>query len=135
MAHLGRFAVSAGLLAALLVLPCVCSAAYEEPAQLCHDLAEGAYQVAKTRGDGLPDATYERVQANCEYTAWRAHLVADSSVSLNELVAFDHDGDSWLYEGVSTPSEHEIDRQDAAEWLARCPNGYYDAASDVSVCE
>ena len=136
MTKLGRFAVSSGLLAALLSLPCVCAAAeYEEPTRLCHDLAEGAYQRAKAMGDGLPDATYERVQANCEYTAWRAHLVASADASLNELVAFDHDSDSWLYEGVATPSEHEIDRQDAAEWVERCPNGYYDATADVSVCQ
>lgn len=92
MTNLGRFSVSASLLAALLALPCAASAApYEAPEQLCHDLAEGAYQMAVARGDGLPDATYEQVQANCLYTAYRAHLVADPKVSLRELVEFD-----WL---------------------------------------
>jgi hypothetical protein len=94
MSQLGRFSVSAGLLTALLALPCVCQA-YEEPTQLCHDLAEGAYQQALAMGDGLPDATYERVQANCEYQAYRAHVVASSEFSLNELVALDQDGESF----------------------------------------
>ena len=108
---------------ALLALPSVASAApYEAPDAYCHDAAEAAYQRALARGDGLPDATYERVQANCEWQAYRAHLLADPAASLNDLIAFDHDGDSWLYEGIATPSEHEIDRQDAAAFLAACPN-------------
>jgi len=95
MARLGRFSVSASLLAALLALPCVCSAAeYEEPTQLCHDLAESAYQLSVARNDPFPDAAYERAQADCEFVAWRAFMVADSSVSLNELVAFDQDDES-----------------------------------------
>lgn len=84
---------------ALLALPSVASAApYEAPEAFCHDLAEAAYQRVVAQGASLPDATYERVQANCEYTAWRAHLAADRSVSLNELVAFDQDGESFNVE-------------------------------------
>jgi hypothetical protein len=98
MTHLGRFTVSAGLLSALMALPCVCSAAYEEPTQLCHNLAEGAYQRALAMGDALPDATYERVWTNCEYTAWRAYMVASPEFSLNELVALDQDGESFNVE-------------------------------------
>jgi hypothetical protein len=90
MTRLGLFAVSSSLLVALLSLPCVCAAAeYEEPTQYCHDLAEGAYQVAKARGNGLPDDTYNRVQDWCLDDAYRAYLAATPSVSLNELIAFD----------------------------------------------
>ena len=121
---------------ALLALPGVASAApYEAPEAYCHDLAEAAYQRALAQGDGLPDATYERVQANCDWQAYRAHLIASRSVSLNELVAFDHDGDSWLYEGVSTPSENEMDRQDAVARAQACPNGRYDATNDLDICD
>ena len=91
--NLGRYTVSAALLAALLALPCSASAhsePYEEPAQLCHNLAESAYQLSVARGEAFPDADYERAQANCEYTAYRAWLIADSGVSLNELIAFDN---------------------------------------------
>lgn len=91
--NLGRYTVSAALLSALLALPCSASAhsePYEEPTQLCHDLAESAYQMRLAMGDAFPDETYERVQANCEYAAFRAWLIADSGVSLNELIAFDN---------------------------------------------
>lgn len=90
---LGRYTVSAALLSALLALPCSASAMhaeYEEPTQLCHDLAESAYQLAVARNAAFPDADYERAQAHCEYTAYRAWLITDSGVSLNELIAFDH---------------------------------------------
>lgn len=97
MTNLGRFTVSTALLSALMALPCVCSA-YEAPEQLCHDMAESAYQVAVAMGDGLPDATYERVQANCEYEAYLAHLAADRGTSLNELVEFDQDGQTFFVE-------------------------------------
>lgn len=92
MTRLGRYTVSTSLLAALLALPCPASAhsEYEEPTQLCHDLAESAYQMRLAMGDAFPDETYDRVQANCEYTAYRAWLIADSGVSLNELIAFDN---------------------------------------------
>lgn len=90
MARLGRFSVSASLLAALLALPCVCQAAeYEEPTQLCHDRAEGAYQVAVAKGDALPDGEYESELAFCQWESYRARLVADPKVSLRELVEFD----------------------------------------------
>lgn len=88
MTNLGRYTVSSALLSALLALPCSASAkgeAYVEPTQLCHDLAENAYQMALAMGDGLPDATYERVQANCEYTAWRAFLMASPEYSCHPL--------------------------------------------------
>lgn len=105
---------------AILALPSVATAqAYEAPEAYCHDAAEAAYQLAIAQGDGLPDAVSNRVQANCDYQAFRAHLVASHTVSLNELIAFDHDGESWLLEGVETPSEHEMDRQDALRTL--CP--------------
>ena len=75
---------------ALLACPAVASAApYEAPEAYCHDRAESAYQLAITLGDGLPDATYERVWADCDREAYRAHLFASPQVSLNELVAFD----------------------------------------------
>lgn len=119
---------------ALLALPSVASASprdgYVEPVQLCHDLAESAYQLAVAMGDGLPDGPYERAMANCEFRAYRAHLFATPSVPLNDLIEFDHDGDSWLFEGVSTPSEREINRQDAAAFLAACP----DAEPGTEVC-
>lgn len=99
MARIGRFTVSAGLLAALLSLPCVCSAVeYEEPAQFCHDMAWAAYDLAAAQGADFPDDTYERVQAKCDHDAYRAHLLADSSVSLNEVIAFDQDGQSFFVE-------------------------------------
>jgi len=124
---------------ALLALPSVASASprdgYVEPVELCRNLAEAAYQLAVAQGDGLPDGPYERAMANCDYRAYRAHLIASRSVSLNELVAFDHDGDSWLFEGVSTPSENEMDRQDAVAHAQACPNGRYDATNEVDICD
>jgi len=124
---------------ALLALPSVASASprdgYVEPVELCRDLAEAAYQLAVAQGNGLPDGPYERAMANCDYRAYRAHLIASRSVSLNELVAFDHDGDSWLFEGVSTPSENEMDRQDAVAHAQACPNGRYDATNEVDICD
>jgi len=90
MAHLGRFSVSASLLAALLALPCVCSAA--EP-DACHVLAESAYQLAVAHNDPLPDGAYEQTMGYCQTLMWRAFMVADPSVSLNELVAFDQAND------------------------------------------
>ena len=125
---------------ALLALPSVASARpfdapYVEPEQLCHDAGEAAYRLAEARGEGSPDVWGDRAQAFCLWQAWRNHLIASRSVSLNELVAFDHDGDSWLYEGVSTPSENEMDRQDAVAHAQACPNGRYDATNDVDICE
>lgn len=91
MTNLGRFTASASLLAALMALPCVCRASvdYIEPTQLCHDLAEIAYQMAVARGDGLPDGAYNQAQEDCLDTAWRAFLAASDDRSLSELVAFD----------------------------------------------
>ena len=84
---------------ALLALPSVASAApYEAPEVYCHAMAESAYQRAVALGDGLPDASYNRVQANCLYQDYRAHLFTTPSVSLNDLVAFDQDGDSFNVE-------------------------------------
>ena len=93
MARLGRYTVSAGLLSALMALPCVCSAsaAYEEPSQFCHDLAESAYRVAVARGDGLPDSAYDLAEGDCADTAWRAFLIASPDHPLSELIAFDAD--------------------------------------------
>lgn len=106
---------------ALLALPSVASASpYETPEAYCHDVAEAAYQLAVARGDGLPDATYERVQTDCDWQAYRAHLIASRSVSLNELVAFDQD--FHAYEGIATASERELARQEAAAFLAACPD-------------
>ena len=92
MKNLGRFTVSASLLAALMALPCVCSAlpSYDESSTLCHDAAQGAYLVAVARGSALPDGEYESEMAACEYDVYRAHLLADPAVSLNELIAFDN---------------------------------------------
>lgn len=36
----------------------------------CHAYAESEYQAAVTRGDGLPDASYEGAQEECEMQ-WR----------------------------------------------------------------
>lgn len=84
---------------ALLALPVVASARpFEAPEAYCHDRAEAAYQLAVALGDGLPDATYNRVQATCLYFAERDHLIADPAVSLSELVAFDQDGPTFFVE-------------------------------------
>lgn len=81
---------------ALLGTPAVASAApYEAPEAYCHDRAESAYQLAIALGDGLPDTIYNRVYALCDWEAYRAHLFATPQVSLNELVAFDQNGESF----------------------------------------
>lgn len=83
----------------LLALPSVASAApYEAPEVYCHAMAESAYQRAVALGDGLPDASYNRAQALCLWQDYRAYLFTTPAVSLNELVAFDQDGESFNVE-------------------------------------
>ena len=90
---LGRFAVSASLFASLLALPCVCSAAQSDVVELpfiagpgtsgvCDMVAEASYQGAIEAGDGLPDAVYEQVMADCDWGGY-------SSMTLEEQLEQD----------------------------------------------
>lgn len=89
---------------ALLALPSVASARpydpanYVEPEQQCHDAGEAAYRLAEARGEGSPDVWGDRAQAFCLWTAWRNHLIASHGVTLDELIAFDQDGQSFFVE-------------------------------------
>lgn len=71
MTRLGRYGVSAGLLAGLMALPCVCAAAVaptvtKAQAAYCWEYAQSEYQAAVDAGSGLPDAAYEGAQDECE---------------------------------------------------------------------
>lgn len=67
MANLGRFTVSAGLLAGLMALPCVCAAAVT-PLQsaYCRAYADHEYTTAVRAGSLSPDAAYEGAAEECE---------------------------------------------------------------------
>lgn len=89
---------------ALLAVPSVASAKhlyladYEAPEQQCHEAGEAAYQLAAARGHGSPDVPSLRAQELCLWKAYRNHLIASRSVTLNDLVDFDHAGDSFIVE-------------------------------------
>jgi hypothetical protein len=67
MTRLSRYGVSAGLLAGLMVLPCVCAAAVTKAqAAYCWEYAQDEYQAAVDAGSALPDEAYEGAQEECE---------------------------------------------------------------------
>lgn len=115
MKNLGRFTVSATLLAALMALPCVCAASD------CAETAATNYAIAVAIDYPAADMVVENTIADCEADVF---YTDDEFRQLRmRAIAADPRPDHrrWLLE--------------ALEFGLRCPNGYYDAANDVDVCE
>lgn len=90
MANLGRFTVSAGLLAGLTALPCVCAAADVPRASLpqqtyCRAYAESEYQHAVDAGAAFPDAAYEGAGEECELQWLMLGVQWDDPANLDRL--------------------------------------------------
>lgn len=118
MTNLGRFYVSASLLTALLALPC---AAQAMPESDCRSRADLNYAIAVAIDYAGADMVHENTMADCQVD----EFMGDAEFRAMMLARIAAEPDAlrrrWQLE--------------AFEFGQRCPNGYYDAANDVDVCE
>jgi hypothetical protein len=128
MKNLGRFNVSASLFAALMALPCVCAAAPSSEAD-CKARAELNYRIAVEIDYADADMVHENTMADCLAT-----LADEPSGDMS-----DAEFRAYMVRKVERDTPAGSDRRrwalEAVEHTLRCPNGYYDAANDIDICE